>query len=284
MLGSMAVRYFRASGDHVITLSSRFSADDPRPFFAELKARAERRPFDLTINAIGAIPQRISHALGAAHAEDRFAEARWYAQLNVLLPLRLRCSGLLGILVHPSTDCVFAPVPPVGVTERAVDAPHDASDLYGRSKSLGEQVLALGIGRTLVIRSSIIGPGGGLMRWVSECRGTVQGYTNHLWNGLTTLHWCQLADSLSESMRSRGGNGELHQPGTAVVTKAELLESIVTVFAMPARVVPSGSPEGVTGRVLRPTLQRPPIKMQLSEMREFMDRTDPMWRRSEMLG
>ena len=61
--------------------------------------------------------------------------------------------------------------------------PHNASDYYGRTKSLGEPAGAMNI------RTSIIGEEAGqarsLMSWILSQKGNeVKGFTNHLWNGL----------------------------------------------------------------------------------------------------
>lgn len=86
--------------------------------------------------------------------------------------------------IHVSTDCVFS-----GTKGAYVESDfRDADDVYGRSKALGE---LLGE-ETLTIRTSIIGPeikeaGEGLLHWFLKQDGTISGYTQAYWGGVTTL-------------------------------------------------------------------------------------------------
>lgn len=87
-------------------------------------------------------------------------------------------------LIHVSTDCVFSGSTG-GYTETDF---RDADDVYGRSKALGEL-----IGEdNLTIRTSIIGPeikenGEGLLHWFLKQEGTIKGYSQAFWGGVTTL-------------------------------------------------------------------------------------------------
>ena len=101
-------------------------------------------------------------------------------------------------MIHFSTDCVFD----------GLNAPYDessarsATDLYGRSKALGEPNMAL------VIRTSIIGPEANnfynLLCWALS-QTTIDGFTDHLWNGVTTLELARLVDDIiSQSLFAEG--------------------------------------------------------------------------------
>jgi dTDP-4-dehydrorhamnose reductase len=85
--------------------------------------------------------------------------------------------------LHISTDCVFD-----GSRGYYLEGdPPSPADLYGRTKLAGEALDA----RSTVIRTSFIGPhedATGLMEWVSsQPRGSsVDGYADHMWNGVTT--------------------------------------------------------------------------------------------------
>ena len=94
-------------------------------------------------------------------------------------------------LIHITTDCVFSGTKDVlrndkyytGYTE--FDFP-DCTDVYGKTKSLGEPEKAC------VIRTSIIGEElntkRSLVEWVKSNKdGEVNGYYNHFWNGVTCL-------------------------------------------------------------------------------------------------
>jgi dTDP-4-dehydrorhamnose reductase len=137
-----------------------------------LTALSRVRP-DVVVNCVGLVKQ-----LGSAN--DPLAAL----PLNALFPHRLaRASSLLGArLVHISTDCVFRG-DRGGYTE---DSTPDASDLYGRSKLLGE----VDEPHAITLRTSIIGrelgTRHGLVEWfLGEHRG-VRGFTRAVFSGLTT--------------------------------------------------------------------------------------------------
>jgi dTDP-4-dehydrorhamnose reductase len=125
------------------------------------------------------------------------------------------------------------------------DAPHDALDVYGKTKSLGE-VPARNVTH---LRCSIVGPGhnrgASLLAWLlGHARGArVPGYTDHRWNGITTWHFGRLcAGILREEVDLPS---PLHVVPRDTVTKAQLLREIATAFGRPDLVVepsPSRSP------------------------------------------
>ena len=87
-------------------------------------------------------------------------------------------------LIHVSTDCVFS-----GKKGSYVESDfRDADDVYGRSKALGELMTE----EALTIRTSIIGPeikkaGEGLLHWFLNQKGTIGGYAQAFWGGVTTF-------------------------------------------------------------------------------------------------
>jgi dTDP-4-dehydrorhamnose reductase len=93
------------------------------------------------------------------------------------------------------TDCVYS-----GKTGKYIEGEaHDALDVYGKSKSLGEVF----DGSTLIIRSSIIGPeikgqNSFLLAWFlnQPIGGTIGGFEHHVWNGVTTLQFAQLCEKI----------------------------------------------------------------------------------------
>lgn len=94
-------------------------------------------------------------------------------------------------LIHISTDCVFS-----GKKGNYTEYDFkDADDVYGRSKALGE----VDNDRDLTIRTSIIGPelkqnGEGLFHWLMHEEGIVNGFTDAIWGGVTTLELAKAID------------------------------------------------------------------------------------------
>ncbi|MEG0260950.1 MAG: sugar nucleotide-binding protein [Lysinibacillus sp.] len=87
-------------------------------------------------------------------------------------------------LIHMSTDCVFSGKS-APYSENSI---HDGETLYDRTKALGE----VNDNKNLTFRNSIIGPdmkqdGIGLFNWFMKQQGTINGYTDAIWTGVTTL-------------------------------------------------------------------------------------------------
>jgi dTDP-4-dehydrorhamnose reductase len=194
MLGNAVLRLFARSPGFSITGSAR-SVASVWSFEPNLRQRivcgidvdsadslagllAEVRP-DVVINCVGLVKQ-------LAQADDPLAAL----PINALLPHRLaRWCALGGArLIHISTDCVFSGARG-GYRESDVA---DATDLYGRSKHLGE----VDYPHAVTLRTSIIGPevgtAHGLVGWFLSQRGTVKGYRRAVFSGLPTVELAKL--------------------------------------------------------------------------------------------
>ncbi len=129
---------------------------------------------DVVVNCIGIVKQ-------AAKADDPLA----VVPVNSLLPHRLLrlCKVAGARLVHFSTDCVFSGAK--GMYRENDTA--DATDLYGRSKILGE----LDDAQAVTLRKSAIGPelegAHGLLAWFLSQRGRARGFTRAIFSGLPTV-------------------------------------------------------------------------------------------------
>lgn len=128
-------------------------------------------------------------------------------------------------VIHLSTDCVFS-----GKKGRYLENDfRDADDIYGRSKALGE----IDYGKHLTIRTSIIGPelkidGEGLMHWFFTQRGEVNGFSEAIWSGVTTL---ELAKSLI-SFIENNISGVYHLTNNKEISKYDLLCMIKKIWAI----------------------------------------------------
>jgi dTDP-4-dehydrorhamnose reductase len=134
------------------------------------RALAAVRP-DCVINCIGLIKQLNQDPLAAL-------------ELNAVLPHRLAhlCAAAGARLIHISTDCVFSGA----AGNYAESAPSDATDIYGRTKFLGEVAYP----HCLTLRTSIIGrelhTRLGLIEWFLSQTEPVQGFRRAIYTGLTT--------------------------------------------------------------------------------------------------
>lgn len=166
---------------------------------------SDTRP-DVVINCIGVL--------------NRFAEAdpKGAAYLNGEFPhlLARTCEGSHTRVFHMSTDCVFAG----NSAPYTEDSVPDGKSVYDRTKAAGE----LNDGVNLTFRNSVVGPdmnpkGIGLFNWFMAQEGPVDGFTNAVWTGLTTL---ELARAM-ESAAYEHASGLVNMVPEGNISKYELL-------------------------------------------------------------
>jgi dTDP-4-dehydrorhamnose reductase len=168
------------------------------------------------INAIGVIKPWIDDADVASRQRA--------IEINAMLPHQLAiAAGAYGAhVIQIATDCVYSGTEG-GLTEIA---PHDPHDIYGKTKSLGEVQWP----NVTHIRCSIIGPefdrASSLWEWVlNQPRdATVTGFTDHLWNGVTTQAFARLCSGIVRSGWKLCGT--YHLVPANIVTKSDLVRCI----------------------------------------------------------
>lgn len=194
----------------------------------------------------------------AGVVKGRQVTASEYMRVNGLGPhiLAEECADQGIQLIQVSTDCVFSgrngPY-----TEN--DLP-DPSDLYGRSKLAGEVYGSL----HLTVRTSFIGYGQhGLLAWAMRQKGTVPGFEESYWNGLTALQLARTLVQLAE-MAATG----LYHVGTDVgISKCELLKLFKEFFELPINVVTVMTPpEHRVNRILETIHIMPLVIPTIEEM------------------
>lgn len=210
MLGNAVSSYLKSlPGYDVVTLSARWGEES---FASEI----QNVQADYIVNCIGAIPQR------------KRGEAE-YLNLNYHLPVFLDSLGVK--IVHPTTDCEFSGnLPPD--KKYTKDDKRDATDLYGVSKIKASLFIESEGKNTKIIRTSIIGhelsSNVSLLDWFLSSEGEVSGYTDHYWNGVTTLFWAQSCQKIIECWDEAPVITQLGLDTS--VTKYELLELIKKVY------------------------------------------------------
>lgn len=126
-------------------------------------------------------------------------------------------------LIHISTDCVFS-----GKKGNYTEYDFkDADDVYGRSKALGE----VENDRDLTIRTSIIGPelkqsGEGLFHWFMHQEGKVNGFTDAIWGGVTTLELAKAIDKAIDNNLT----GLVHLSNGTGINKYDLLNLFKSIW------------------------------------------------------
>ncbi|MGK2871466.1 MAG: SDR family oxidoreductase [Alphaproteobacteria bacterium] len=177
--------------------------------------------FDYVINAAGLINRR---------QED---VSNFYI-VNSVFPhvLSAQCARSKARLIHFSTDCVFDGVH----APYYEDSPRNAPDLYGSTKALGEPPLAL------VIRTSIIGPEArnfyNLLCW-ALAQQHINGFINHMWNGVTTLELARLVDHIIEETLFVEGVRHIFSDDCS---KHDLLKMICNIFGHLPHITAASAP------------------------------------------
>lgn len=177
---------------------------------------------DIVINCIGLVKQ-------LARAKDPLAAI----SINALLPHRLArlCAVAGARLVHMSTDCVFA-----GTRGLYTEAdPADATDLYGRSKHMGE----VDYPHAITLRTSIIGHeldgARSLVEWFLAQEGSVKGFRRAIFSGLPTVEMARLIRDYVIP------HPELHGPyhvAAKPINKFDLLTLVAKVYRKSIEIVP----------------------------------------------
>jgi dTDP-4-dehydrorhamnose reductase len=106
---------------------------------------------------------------------------------------------------------------------------HDCTDDYGKSKSLGEN------NKLTMIRTSVIGEENcnkkSLIEWAkSQHSQSVNGYTNHFWNGVTCLELGYLIEKII--IEKSYWTGLRHVFSPEIVNKSQLLSMINETYKL----------------------------------------------------
>lgn len=259
MLGRYMFTHFGNETDASIGIGrNQINAENVAPIHIReilLAADALRSGDSVVVNCIGMIkPQVDKYGVEAA------------MEVNSIFPRMLAnvCEKLDFPLIHITTDCVFS-----GrrgdYTEKD---PHDALDVYGKTKSLGEPE------NCTVIRTSIIGEEVGqsrsLISWIKSQAGkTANGFTDHFWNGVTCLQLAKVVQQIAENDSYWKGVRHVFSP--TQVSKKELLSLIDNVYNLNIDVVPKAG--GLCDRTLDTVYETrivvPELKQQIEEMKNF---------------
>jgi len=258
MLGTYLTSYFRKKPEYDVIACTRAEFEITIESLSTLEdviAAYHIGKHTCIINCTGLIPQR---------ASTRTIEE--YDVVNALFPQYLSkiCRSHQAQLICPTTDCVFS-----GKKGKYTEYDHpDETSPYGISKLLGEPVDAT------VIRTSIIGEETNsrvsFLEFVRQSRGTITGWSNHHWNGITCYQYCKLIDAiLSQNLFWKGVR---HISSPEPKTKYEMACLIREVYQVPCFIQQEDCPLSVDKTltsVFEPLFSIPPLEQQLREQREF---------------
>lgn len=194
MLGSAVIVQLARSGLEIIDASrkSGLRFDAERDSCERLLRDADLSPQDYVVNCVGLTKSHINKT-------DPLTVER-AARLNVLFPIELtRAAEKAGVrIIQVATDCVYSGLDG-GYTEECA---HDALDVYGKTKSLGEVQSE----NVMHLRCSLVGPEIAgrktlFFEWVRnlELQAVVDGFVEHKWNGLTSQTFGAIVSGIVES-------------------------------------------------------------------------------------
>lgn len=209
---------------------------------------------DYVINCLGVTKSLINENLVAS------------IQINSSFPrvLAEHCYQVNCKLIHSTTDCVFSGIAGF-YTEESL---HDCIDVYGKTKSLGEPW------NCMALRTSFIGEeihrNTGLISWVKSQKGKeTPGYTNHLWNGITTKQYAKICEKIIKENLYEEGVFHVFSPH--MVSKCTLLEMINKKFDLQIKVIPTMADQAIDRTLksiksLNNKLNIPSLANQIMEM------------------
>ncbi len=229
MLGSMVLDVFDKNTSYELIPTARVESDfndkfnwrklDARKYSLE-EIKKIANDCDRVINCIGIIKPYI-------HDDNSF-EVQRALEVNSLFPHKLaQAAEACGAkVIQIATDCVYD-----GEKGNYIETDkHNALDVYGKSKSMGEVYSS----NLMNLRCSIIGPEkrgkSSLLEWFLNQpeNAQVNGFLNHLWNGVTTYHFAKICLGIIEN------NIEHFQMQHVVpkdsVTKAQMLKDFAQIY------------------------------------------------------
>lgn len=278
MLGNTIKKYFKSTNKFELICISRQHFDilnsDQSTLYNQLYNLFKVFPKEsIIINAIGLIPHT-----GNKNEQD-------YLKINAEFPKLLDqlCNTFNCKFIHITTDCVFNGLLKGGCYKE--DSIKDEEGIYGRSKALGEELT-----NATVIRTSIIGEQRkpitigeqskpnylSLLEWVRSSKDkTINGFTNHYWNGVTCLRLAQLLHKIVEKGLFWKGVSHIFSD---TVSKYQLIKYINEIYKLNININPiecektidkTLSSNHITNTILNKHTCEISIYQQIKEQMEF---------------
>jgi dTDP-4-dehydrorhamnose reductase len=257
MLGNCVSRYLQSRGYRVHTVTTRWDSEEFKADIISFKG-------EYIVNCIGSLPNK-----GASEKE--------IIKNNLDLPLWL--------LSHSRSRMIFAGSDGEYSGSLAADKYYevhnepDASDVYGITKAEVTRAVKSS-SNARVIRCSVIGvetsSSDSLLSWFLQLpeASVIQGYTNVLWNGITTLEWAKIAETMMREWDSEDkeivSENNIVQAGSAKISKYELLLKFAEVFGKKVTINKAESKAEIN-RCLFPSHKTSDIDKQLTELRKFYE-------------
>ncbi len=219
MLGNTLKKYLTKINIDFKTLD-RNDIDLSKCGFIEIEESIVKSNCDVVINCAGIVKQR------------KKTPTADFIHVNSLIPHWVAdiCEKKGIKMIHITTDCVFDGQ----LGDYKENDIHNTYDDYGRSKSMGEP------NNCTVIRTSIIGEEEknklSLLEWVkSNKNGNINGYKNHIWNGVTCLQLSKIMMDIANNMSYWEGVKHIF---SNKVSKYDLSKMINEIYDLNIKITP----------------------------------------------
>jgi dTDP-4-dehydrorhamnose reductase len=229
MLGHKLVQRWQGEFDVWTTLRGKLADYDRFGIFDRektIESVSATNPAALSTAIEEVRPDVIFNAVGVVKQVPTAKNTVTTLLINAVLPHQLAdLAAKIGArLIHISTDCVFDGARGL----YSEDDEPNATDLYGKSKALGEVTAD----NCLTLRTSIIGreltTSHGLVEWALANRGgSVNGFANAIFSGFPTV---VLADIISTLIKDHPSLSGLYHVSSEPINKFDLLNLIKTSY------------------------------------------------------
>jgi len=237
MLGSAVFRLFAQSPAHQVFGSARSTEALqllPNDLHAYVLTDIDVENNDSLTRLFGVVhPDLVINCIGLVKQLTEAGDPLMAIPINALLPHRLAqlCAVASARLVHISTDCVFAGTR--GMYSEADAA--DASDLYGRTKFLGE----VNYPNAVTLRTSIIGHelngARSLLGWFLAQECCIKGFKRSIFSGLPTV---EIARVIRDYVTPHPEIHGVYHVSAAPINKFDLLTLVAQVYGKSIEIVP----------------------------------------------
>ena len=229
MLGSAVCRYLSEKNYQILEINSSGKTQSSNPV-AQFdiavngieKLENNLKGINFVVNCAGLIKHKID--------ENSIESINNLIRINSLFPIQLTnlSHKLKFKVIQVATDCVYSG----NIGHYSENDTKDPVDYYGYSKVLGEHIDS----NLITLRCSLVGRELNseveFLEWIlsQSNRSKINGFTDHLWNGLTTLHFAKIINGIIEGNIFTAGT--FHLIPSDSVSKFELGRIILEYFGI----------------------------------------------------
>jgi len=240
LLGSNLLRYFSSRADIEVygTVRSSHSLQKlPKEVCSRVEINVNAENPDHLLKVFSDVcPNVVVNCIGIVKQLSEADDPLTAIPVNSLLPHRIAklCSAVGARLIHLSTDCVFSGSKGCYLES---DLP-DASDLYGRSKLMGE----VDYPNVVTLRTSLIGHeldgSRSLVNWFLSQQESVMGFTKAFFSGLPTV---EIARVIEQYVMLNPNLQGLYHLSADPISKHDLLVLIRDIYGKQIEIIPDDS-------------------------------------------